>query len=940
MYFFDNGYYGDISAGLRTVFGNAWNSYYEFGNYVYANHPDGTLGIYYSPSRFTGSTSDIQNFTSQITETSCNAMKDKFNELRDDVTNAMKEGIAQFPSIPPSSDPFSIDIYPANSQTFTNTNYLNPNFPSVYWDSVTSKCMSRKGRLDYLSEDYVPTEENICCNGDESVNFSELMTQPLSAVTTIEDFEYYISSELIDAKSRKVLSGYPTLRALYDRYTNSSDYCATTSSAFDYTKMDQFAHLIDSYWVDIVEQVVPATTIWGSVKIYGNTIFDQQKFEYKKGSLFTCTDEMTCKGLDDINDCLFNIIDTYYVKEREGGCETGNCDDEITTFSQYDFMDDPRNMPTPSEIDSFGSLNCAQCKYTSIQSVIDSYPEGSNSGVEYTPHDYHQDYREQKDAFNKYSILVSSTLMHGFCYDELTTTLPNINSFKTILNPLSPQYNQTPSFPWNFWVRGVPKKINTFRPYKMYLDSFWYKAGAEGEPKAPGQILSAYTNTVQFIKAVPDIYHLPLVGKAGDVIKVGTIASDDYWWNPEAGEWQIGGFEDYYGEMRTRRDANLKALNEFLLATKPFTFASNYLLLHPFKKWVMQNATPVTGKQIIETNGECLPCMYTNTIDCETTNTFCLGERNDWSNFDCNTQEPLVSYTDGRRLDFMDDLTRMPSFENLVAIPYTSGTVDYSSSATLYDKSDEYHDLGYHDIYRNETDDIYSLEGGIIHGMALGFDISQFPTLDYSNILDVNYDSNKLGNHYKGKIKKIKHKWWRIASWYPEWTASTYTTHNKSLDEILPNVKDFTYLKAVDNPSLLPTTGNAGDLNLVGDPDTHVGYAWDPILNSWSTDFYDFINIEILEQRTAIRDAHIHSKHQLLLATKPFLFANEYIIGNGVKQWMYGDANNFDAGNRKGSDVIYNYNNGLPLGLPPEYTVTATTHTIPSYTADTYTIIR
>ena len=144
--------------------------------------------------------------------------------------------------------------------------------------------MSRKGRLDYSAEN------NDCCNGDESVNFSELMTQPLSAVTTIEDFEYYLSSELIDAKSRKVLSGYPTLRALYDRYTNSSDYCPTTSSAFDYTKMDQFAHLIDSYWVDIVEQVVPATTIWGSVKIYGNTIFDQQKFEYKKGSLFTCID--------------------------------------------------------------------------------------------------------------------------------------------------------------------------------------------------------------------------------------------------------------------------------------------------------------------------------------------------------------------------------------------------------------------------------------------------------------------------------------------------------------------------------------------------------------------------------------------------------------------------------------------------------------------------
>jgi hypothetical protein len=777
-----------------------------------------------------------------------------------------------------------------------------------------------------------------CCSGETSVNFSELMTQPLSAVTTIEDFEYYISSELIDVKSRKVLSGYPTLRALYDRYTNSSDYCATTSSAFDYTKMDQFAHLIDSYWVDIVEQVVPATTIWGSVKIYGNTMFDQQKFEYKKGNLFTCTDEMTCKGLDDINACLFNIINTYYVKEREGGCETGNCDDEITTFSQYDFMDDPRNMPTPSEIDSFGSLNCAQCKYTSIQSVIDSYPD--NSGVEYSVFDYQYDNREQRDEFLLNYNLASGVLMYGFCYDELTTTLPNINSFKTILNPLSPQYNQTPSFPWNFYLKGVPKKINTFKPYKIYLDNFWYKTAPDGQTKMPGQILSAYTDTIQFIKAVPDIYHLPLVGKAGDVIKVGTIAGDEYWWNPEAGEWQLGDFEGFYSStMSTKIDANLKALNEFLLATKPFTLAGNYLLLHPFKKWVMQNATPVTGKQIIETGGECLPCMYTNTIDCETTNTFCLGERNNWSNFDCNTQEPLVSYTDGRKLDFMDDLTHMPSFENLVALPYTSGTVDYSSSATLLGKANEYEDLNYFYTYRDEIDDTNPLEATIIHGMALGFDITQFPTLNYHNILDVNFDSNKLGNQYKGKIRKIKHRWWRIASWYPEWTASTYTTHNKTLKQILPNVEDFTYLKAVATSSLLPTTGNAGDLNLVGTPTSYVGYAWDPILNIWSTDFYDFIDIEILEQRFAFRAAHIKAKNELLFATKPFLFANEYSLAHGVKQWMYGDAKNFDAGNRTGSDVIYNYNNGLPLGLPPEYVVTATTHTIPSYTADTYTII-
>lgn len=135
------------------------------------------------------------------------------------------------------------------------------------------------------------TNCNVClsaCCGDDLIAFDELLTQSLSAITTIEDFEYFITSELIDAKNRQTISGYPTLRALYDRYMNSSLYCSTNSSRFDYLTMDQFAGLVGNYWVDIVEQVIPATTIWGSTKIYSNTIFDQQKYKYKAYTLQLC----------------------------------------------------------------------------------------------------------------------------------------------------------------------------------------------------------------------------------------------------------------------------------------------------------------------------------------------------------------------------------------------------------------------------------------------------------------------------------------------------------------------------------------------------------------------------------------------------------------------------------------------------------------------------
>lgn len=127
----------------------------------------------------------------------------------------------------------------------------------------------------------------LTCYGDK-IHYDDLFKNTLTGITSVDEFIVKLRSELIDAKNRQTISSYPTLRALYDRYLNSLDYCTTKSSAFDYMTMDNFSKLLGNYWIDIVEQVIPATTMWGSVKVYSNTIFDQQKFKYKSySSLFS-----------------------------------------------------------------------------------------------------------------------------------------------------------------------------------------------------------------------------------------------------------------------------------------------------------------------------------------------------------------------------------------------------------------------------------------------------------------------------------------------------------------------------------------------------------------------------------------------------------------------------------------------------------------------------
>lgn len=131
-------------------------------------------------------------------------------------------------------------------------------------------------------------------------NYLDFITSDISEISNVDEFNYVIGSELIDVKSRKVISSYPALRAIYDRYLSPSDYgcTGTTSNAYCYSDLITYSNLLGTFWVDLIEQVIPSTAIWGSVYKYSNSIFDNDKFKYRRYSTNYCE-----KG---ISNCDFN----------------------------------------------------------------------------------------------------------------------------------------------------------------------------------------------------------------------------------------------------------------------------------------------------------------------------------------------------------------------------------------------------------------------------------------------------------------------------------------------------------------------------------------------------------------------------------------------------------------------------------------------------------
>ena len=169
--------------------------------------------------------------------------------------------------------------------------------------------------------------ECICVDTFVNIDPLNYLDTPISEMTTKESIDEMISSNLIDVKSRQVLNGYPMLELFVWLYLNPNN-CGGVSGQLNYSNLFQFMDLVGDYWMDLIEQVVPATTIWdgceNSGKIYRNTIFDRDKYNYKRYVLESDYNEGTCRVVsDDVR--VIGINESYYDSESLCNSSNGLC---------------------------------------------------------------------------------------------------------------------------------------------------------------------------------------------------------------------------------------------------------------------------------------------------------------------------------------------------------------------------------------------------------------------------------------------------------------------------------------------------------------------------------------------------------------------------------------------------------------------------------------
>ena len=117
------------------------------------------------------------------------------------------------------------------------------------------------------------------------VDWTEINPQPKRK--TFFEFAQTFWLNTINVRNRQYSSngktgGYPTLESIFWRYLQSNETIGIPNDNFSYKTMMEYVNGLGDYWIRLVEQMVPATTIWNTGVRFENSIFHRQKFVWRR----------------------------------------------------------------------------------------------------------------------------------------------------------------------------------------------------------------------------------------------------------------------------------------------------------------------------------------------------------------------------------------------------------------------------------------------------------------------------------------------------------------------------------------------------------------------------------------------------------------------------------------------------------------------------------
>jgi hypothetical protein len=147
--------------------------------------------------------------------------------------------------------------------------------------------------LKSFEKDYPIPQSGLTFNSVGTINPNKNITIkdntiifPSPKTKTFFEFAQTFSSNMLNTRNRLYITdgktgGYPVLQYLFWLYLEAQSNQIETNK-YSYENLIEYANYINPHWIKVVEQMIPATTIWTSGVRYENTPFHRQKYVYKR----------------------------------------------------------------------------------------------------------------------------------------------------------------------------------------------------------------------------------------------------------------------------------------------------------------------------------------------------------------------------------------------------------------------------------------------------------------------------------------------------------------------------------------------------------------------------------------------------------------------------------------------------------------------------------
>jgi len=143
-------------------------------------------------------------------------------------------------------------------------------------DSESRKILNRKNIHVFLSSAQAIENDVYRQSRELDIIFGKNITTLQTTLTFPEYIQSMLGEQIKNSHIIKYKKNYIQLEYFYQ------NYLLTVPNPYDYLTVNSFINKMSPYWVQLLEQIIPATTLWLGGNIIENNIFGRSKYQYIK----------------------------------------------------------------------------------------------------------------------------------------------------------------------------------------------------------------------------------------------------------------------------------------------------------------------------------------------------------------------------------------------------------------------------------------------------------------------------------------------------------------------------------------------------------------------------------------------------------------------------------------------------------------------------------